>query len=209
MMIKKITTLGAMMLLSLSVWAGDDTISARSALKQKLHEMQQYRADFEQTVTDNEGALISEASGSLVMARPDKLRWHTKTPDETLLIADGESVFNVDSFVEQVTIIDQAQAVRHNPVILLTTQSAEVWNDFNIAYADSQQDFVINPVQADGQVQSLSLFFDDNVLTSLTMTDAQLQTNKLTFSAIDTDFNPDASLFEVDAPDSYVIDDQR
>ena len=208
-MMRKFAALCSALLISTSVMAESDSEQARDALKQQLAGMQQYRADFSQEVVDNEGNLVHEAEGSLVMVRPDKLRWQTVAPDETLLIADGQSVWNIDSFVEQVTIMDQQNAVSDNPIILLTTQSEDVWDDFAIEYQDDKQSYQISPLEAGGQVLSLTLYFNDNTLTSLAMKDAQLQTSTLEFSNVDTHFTPDASLFVLDVPDSYIIDDQR
>lgn len=209
MMINKIAAVCSALLLSAPVLAESDSEQARDALKQQLAAMQQYRANFSQTVKDNEGNLVHEAEGSLVMVRPDKLRWQTAAPDDTLLIADGESVWNVDSFVEQVTIMDQQNAVSDNPIILLTTQSEEVWDDFTIRYNEENESYLVAPLKTEGQVQSLTLYFDDQAMTSLAMKDAQLQTSTLQFSDVETRFTPDASLFEIDVPDTYMVDDQR
>lgn len=209
MMMRKIAALCSALIISTAVLADSDSVQARDALKQQLAGMQQYRADFSQKVVDNEGNLVHEAEGLLVMVRPDKLRWETAAPDETLLIADGESVWNVDSFVEQVTIMDQQNAVSDNPIILLTTQSEAVWDDFTIQYNNGAESYLIAPLETGGQVQSLTLYFDDGALTSLAMKDAQLQTSTLQFSNVETRFTPDASLFVIDVPDTYMVDDQR
>ena len=187
-------------------WAED--AQARAQLQQKLAGMQQYQANFTQTVKDTEGDIVHEASGQLTMARPDKLRWETEQPDETLLIADGRSVWNMDTFVEQVTIVDQQRAVQDNPVILLTTSDAGEWKKFAI---DRTTDgaYAISPVDGQGQIQQLNLYFEGDTLNRLTMTDAQEQRSTLEFSDIDTQFTPSVSLFEVTVPDTYTIDDQR
>ena len=88
-----------------------------SALKALLSDMRQFRANFAQTVVDAQQNVVHEAQGVLTMTRPDKLRWETTFPDETLLIADGEAVWNVDTFVEQVTVLSQANAIKDNPVM--------------------------------------------------------------------------------------------
>ncbi len=208
-MIKRVITFFSLVAISAAAHAGGESGEAREALKQKLNAMEQYRADFSQQVTDNEGTLVHEANGTLVMARPDKLRWETAAPDETLLIADGQAVWNVDTFVEQVTIMDQQAAVSDNPIILLTTSAPDVWDDFNITASANDGGYVISPVEKGGQVKTLTLVFDENILSSLAMTDAQLQTSKLVFSEIQTQFTPEPGLFVVDVPDTYVVDDQR
>ncbi|WP_262993118.1 outer membrane lipoprotein chaperone LolA [Alteromonas salexigens] len=191
---------------TMPAFAGD---TPKADLKALLADMQHYSADFTQTVTDESQEVVHEAKGTLTMTRPDKLRWETTLPDETLLIADGEAVWNIDTFVEQVTIIDQASAVADNPVILLTSQDDETWQQFNVAHGDDNQHFIVKPLSEDGQIRSLSLTFDTGTLRSLSMHDAQSQTSRLVFDNIDTSTAPEMALFEVNVPDTYMIDDQR
>ncbi|MEC7285843.1 MAG: outer membrane lipoprotein chaperone LolA, partial [Pseudomonadota bacterium] len=84
--------------------------SASTSLQALLSNMKQFRASFAQTVVDAQQNVVHEAQGTLTMTRPNKLRWETTFPDETLLVADGEAVWNVDTFVEQVTVLSQDNA---------------------------------------------------------------------------------------------------
>ncbi|AEF03221.1 outer membrane lipoprotein chaperone LolA [Alteromonas naphthalenivorans] len=192
---------------------------ANVLLKKRLHGLQQYQAAFNQTVTDAQGNIVHEAQGTLTMMRPNKLRWETTFPDETLLIADGEAVWNIDTFVEQVTIISQDQAIKDNPIVLLTANDDETWNSFVISKLDDAkasstlEQYQIVPKSTDGQIKSLTLGFNsDGILSTLDMLDAQDQTSALVFSNQDLDFAIDTAkdnLFSVDVPQSYIIDDQR
>lgn len=194
-----------------------------SALKALLSDMRQFRANFAQTVVDAQQNVVHEAQGVLTMTRPDKLRWETTFPDETLLIADGEAVWNVDTFVEQVTVLSQANAIKDNPVMLLTSNDDSTWSMFSISQLDnalsklsgqentsSLRSFQITPKQQGGQILTLTLTFNsNNELAALTMLDAQQQISTLTFSDIETTFPLAADTFEVEVPDSFIIDDQR
>lgn len=184
---------------------------AASSLKMHLVKMEQYKAAFSQRVLDAEGDVVHEAMGTLTMARPDKLRWETTFPDETLLIADGSAVWNIDSFVEQATVISQSQAIQNNPIVLLTSEDDTTWNDFTIeAISDADTAFRITPITNEGNIQSLTLSFNKaGLLTSLTMLDAQQQVSQLTFNDITTVFDIDDQAFVPHVPESYIIDDQR
>lgn len=194
--------------LSTTVFSALADEQAKQALQQRLSQMQQFRADFSQQVTDAQGELVHEASGQLVMVRPDKLRWQTQAPDDTLLIADGQSVWNVDTFVEQVTIVQQSQAIQNNPIILLTSTDETKWQQFRISQP-AEDTFMVTPQTSDSQIQQLELRFDEQSLTGLSMKDAQEQTSKLSFADIETQFTPQLSDFEVTIDDTYTIDDQR
>ncbi|GFD82575.1 hypothetical protein KUL118_54370 [Tenacibaculum sp. KUL118] len=200
----------------------DTDDSASSALQALLSEMKQFRASFAQTVVDGQQNVVHEAQGTLTMTRPNKLRWETTFPDETLLIADGEAVWNVDTFVEQVTILSQDNAIKDNPIVLLTSTDEATWSKFTIDQMSSVsavnsddngsvlQSFQITPKEEGGQIATLTLTFnEDNALTSLNMLDAQQQISTLVFNNIETRFPVPADTFSVDIPDSFIIDDQR
>lgn len=191
------------------------------SLQVLLRDMKQFRAGFAQTVVDAEQNIVHEAQGVLTMTRPNKLRWETTFPDETLLIADGNAVWNVDSFVEQVTVISQDQAIKDNPIVLLTASDAETWNKFTIRKVDTSSvegeaaaqmlsSYQITPKEVGGQIETLTLTFNqDNKLAALNMLDAQQQISTLVFNNIETRFPLAADTFSVDIPDSYIVDDQR
>ncbi|WP_421134586.1 outer membrane lipoprotein chaperone LolA [Alteromonas sp. A079] len=184
---------------------------AAASLKEHLVNMDQYKAMFSQRVLDAEGEVVHEAMGTITMARPNKLRWETTFPDETLLIADGSAVWNIDSFVEQVTVISQSEAIQNNPIVLLTSEDDATWSNFTIeAISNDDATFRIRPLSNEGNIQSLTLSFSEaGLLTSLAMLDAQQQVSQLTFNEIVTVFDIDGQTFVPHIPDAFIIDDQR
>lgn len=208
----------------------DTNDSVSSSLQVLLSDMKQFRAGFDQTVVDAQQNVVHEAQGTLTMTRPNKLRWETTFPDETLLVADGEAVWNVDTFVEQVTVLSQANAIRDNPIVLLTSIDEATWSKFSInqlhsassaaeiennaannANSDSvQKSYQITPKEEGGQIVTLTLTFNqENELASLNMLDAQQQISTLVFKDIETRFPIPADTFSVDIPNSFIVDDQR
>ncbi|CAB9494125.1 outer membrane lipoprotein chaperone LolA [Alteromonas macleodii] len=197
-----------------------------SSLQALLSDMKQFRAGFDQTVVDAQQNIVHEAQGTLTMTRPNKLRWETTFPDETLLVSDGEAVWNVDTFVEQVTVISQANAIKDNPIVLLTSTDEATWSKFSISQMSSGvsannatsdinngpalQSYQITPKEEGGQIVTLTLTFNqDDELASLNMLDAQQQISTLVFNNIETRFPVPADTFSVDIPDSFIVDDQR
>ncbi|WP_394224083.1 outer membrane lipoprotein chaperone LolA [Alteromonas gracilis] len=199
----------------------DSSAAASASLQALLSNMKQFRAGFAQTVVDAQQNVVHEAQGTLTMTRPNKLRWETTFPDETLLVADGEAVWNVDTFVEQVTVLSQANAIKDNPIVLLTSTDEATWSSFSInktkhasaagnTISDSEERYQISPKEAGGQIVALTLTFNqENELTSLDMLDAQQQVSTLVFNNIETRFPVPADTFSVEIPDSFIIDDQR
>jgi outer membrane lipoprotein carrier protein len=98
-LMKKQLLMGSILLVASSqVWA-----DAASDLKEKLSSVNVFSATFAQTVYDSKGKELQKASGSLLVQRPNRFNWHTTSPDESLIVADGKDVWVYDPFVEQVT----------------------------------------------------------------------------------------------------------
>ena len=132
--------------------------------------------------------------------------WHAQIPDETLVIANGDKVFYVDDFVEQVSIFNQADMVSDNPLMLLTSTDDNVWEQFSVTQqADS---FEVTPSSAQGQIQGLTLVFTQGELRAFTLLDNQAQRSEFVLSNITMNMPLPVSQFQYDIPVGYSIDDQ-
>lgn len=178
-----------------------------ATLKSYLQKLNSYSASFTQTVYD-EGEAIDKSTGKLYLQSPNKMRWQTMTPEESLFIADGDSIWNIDSFVEQVTVFPQQDAVNNNPFILLTDQGSDIWEKFKVEQLAPEM-FAVTALEPSAQIVKLVLRFNQGELVSLTTEDGQTQRSEMVFSAIETNNALDASLFVANYPETYVVDDQR
>jgi outer membrane lipoprotein carrier protein len=181
-------------------------------LKQKLQQLSSFQANFSQNVTDIDKTVLQQASGKLVLSQPNKLYWELLPPNESVLIADGETVWSLDPFLEQVVAYEQTAATQSNPLILLTDPTNQEWAEFNIvsSMVDGKQTFTITPKVNSGNIEKLSLFFGEkNQLVSIETTDAQFQVSRLTFSAIRQNQPVASNLFDFALPAGYELDDQR
>ena len=117
-------------------------------------------------------------------------------------------------------------AVKDNPIVLLTSTDEATWSKFSISQINSGisarnsandvnsdtalRSYQITPNEEGGQIVTLTLTFNqDNELASLNMLDAQQQISTLVFNNIETRFPVPADTFSVEIPDSYIVDDQR
>jgi len=194
-----------------------DGPSGKALLKSKLDSLQAFSASFKQTILD-EGEVLGNSTGTLILQRPNKMRWETQSPEENLIIADGDSIWNIDSFVEQVTVFPQQDTVRNNPIMLLTTKDASIWDRFSVIQLEmpkGQVDvayntvFEITALDQDAQITQLKLRFKDDELTGLSTIDSQQQISDMAFSDIQVNSVVGAEIFAASFPESYTIDDQR
>jgi len=200
---KAISVYIVFLMLSFTVQANDDP---KKALMAQLDSLQSFSSKFNQVVVDTNGTIVHQASGAITLAQPNKLRWHTTLPDEILLIADGESVYQIDYFVEQVSIVSQSSAVENNPMMLLTTKSQSDWDKFDVVNAD--KGFTIQAIQQ-GPIKTLTLIFDGNLLTEIRSVDSQEQESRLTFSDQVQNQPLPLETFTPLVPSGFIVDDQR
>ncbi|WP_371193044.1 outer membrane lipoprotein chaperone LolA [Glaciecola sp. SC05] len=181
--------------------------SASDSLKPILGSLQSYRASFVQLIQDAEGETLQQSEGLMSLKKPNMLRWEVSLPDASLFVADGLVIYNLDPFVEQVTLLDQADIVNNNPLMLLISDDTEAWDKVDISYENGEYWLKSNDENAN--ISLLKLRFVEGVLQSLHSVDRQQQSNIIEFSSIQHNLNIADSAFRVDIPESYIVDDQR
>ncbi len=181
--------------------------SAEANLRDKLSKMRTFEATFSQQVVDAQGEVLQNSIGNLVLKQPNLMFWQVTEPDETLLIADGETLWHVDTFVEQVVAMEQSGAVANNPVILLTDMDGQSWQQFQVS--QQQDSFEIQAKDPQSQIVSLTLVFSEQRLQQIVFTDRQQQKSTLTFSDVKQNQPLSSERFVFVMPQGYELDDQR
>ncbi|MFC4699333.1 outer membrane lipoprotein chaperone LolA [Glaciecola siphonariae] len=180
---------------------------AQASLKKILGELTSYKADFVQKIVDAQGEVLQQSEGKIWLNKPKQLRWEVSKPDESLFVADGEVIFNVDHFVEQVSLIDQESIVDNNPLMLLISDDESAWQGITVSQAGT--DYVLDSKDVNTNIVQLRLSFENKVLAALVSVDRQQQRNEITF--LNRVLNPEIpqNTFVPNYPNSYLIDDQR
>lgn len=201
LLIKAFIALG-IIVSSTHVHATNDKPELR-ALLAKINTLQ---ASFTQVVNDNAGVALQTSSGNLILQQPDRVYWQVLVPDETLLIANGERVYYVDEFVEQVSIFSQRDMVANNPLMLLTSSDDQVWEKFTVTFQN--KDYVVTPVASDGQIIQLTLRFVNNELNQFTLLDNQGQVSQFSLNGTVLNMPLPVNQFSYTIPDGFSVDDQ-
>jgi outer membrane lipoprotein carrier protein len=203
--LKQLILITAVFLNSTFVLATD--MDAKQQLKVKLAKLTTYQANFTQTVVDFENTLLQQATGRFVLQQPNKLYWELFEPNESVLLADGDNIWNVDPFLEQVVVNGADLALENNPLILLTNPDSSQWQEFEVSQSANQ--FIITPRDLKGGIESLRLVFKGDILIELESQDGQQQKSLLLFSEIKQNHSLPADTFIFVMPDGYELDDQR
>ncbi|MGO4892832.1 outer membrane lipoprotein chaperone LolA [Flavobacterium sp. W21_SRS_FM6] len=191
--------------ISTQVFAG--SVDASLLLKQRLTQLHTFEAQFNQRVTDAQNTVLQEATGRIALQYPNKLYWQLYAPNESELIADGQTLWQIDPFMEQVVAVNQNAAIDNNPLILLTNPNGAAWDDFNVS--EDNNEFSITPKEDQATVVELILTFNEAALVAMKIVDGQQQISALTFNDIKQNNKLNESLFIFKNNSNFELDDQR
>lgn len=204
----KISQLVVSGIASLALFSGASWADAATELQGKLQKVAKFSASFSQQVLDVDGTVIQQASGDMTLAQPDQFRWQVKQPDEELVVSNGSTVWIYSPFVEQVTLLDQAEAVAGTPFLLLASTDAKVWQQYDVSQAEGS--YLVKPKDQEASIAEFSLNFDDkDQLVGFRIKERQGQSSEFTLSNLNLAPTVSESDFEFVIPAGVEVDDQR
>ncbi|MDN3651453.1 outer membrane lipoprotein chaperone LolA [Thalassotalea ponticola] len=180
----------------------------KQALQQKLAKVDGFSAEFSQQVIDADGNEIQQSTGNLALKRPNLLHWQTVSPDETLVVSDGDTLWFYNPFVEQVTAFRVDNAVANTPILLLSGLNEQAWQDYQVSKRNDNE-FTILATKQDAQVTSLHIVFNGDQIDKFTVVDATGQLSHFDLTDVVSTPLPNAELFSFEVPEGVDLDDQR
>ena len=97
------------------------------------------RADFIQYRTDQNGRVVQESKGILLLQKPGKVRLEYSTPYKQLYVADGEKIWSYDPDLEQAIVKKMDSTIGDTPILLLSGHS-DLEKSFNIRELEQGKD---------------------------------------------------------------------
>ena len=158
-------------------------LTPNQLLDQKLQGFKSLSANFNQTVSSDDGAVLQKSSGSFVILRPGKFNWTVKLPITQELITDGQSLWIYEPDLEQVTIRKLGTNLGQTPLVLLTNQHANLKNSFNVSQVNDHT-FVLLPKSSKDNFKKVTLTFTNNTPASLSLINQLNQSTTINFSNV-------------------------
>src|SRR5690606_32031985 len=87
-----------------------------------LNKLESFRANFTQTLSNEQGVALETSSGIMYMQNPGKFRWEYKEPYEQLIITDSKTLWLYDADLAQVTIRDIEDSINTTPAAIISGQ---------------------------------------------------------------------------------------
>jgi outer membrane lipoprotein carrier protein len=188
------------MLLALPATADDGSIARVEAW---LKSVRTLSADFVQVVRSRDGQIISRATGTLSLSRPDRFRWDYRDPYVQVIVADGRKLWLYDADLEQVTVRPLESGLGSTPAMLLSG-AGSVGDSFSSGPVERDGEWTwcrLVPKQHGSDFESVGLGFDDRGgLVAMQLLDKLGQSTELNFSKVAQNPKLAPALFEFTPP---------
>lgn len=180
---------------------------ASTDLQNRLSKVNSFHASFSQAVTSSDGAVVQEGEGELWVKRPNLFNWHMTSPDESVLISDGETLWFYNPFVEQATATWLKNATGNIPFMLITRNNPDDWKQYNVK--QKGDDFELTPKSASGNLKQFAISVTPSgTIKSFTAVEQDGQRSAYTLKSQQSSV-VDASKFTFTPPKGVTLDDQR
>ena len=177
-----------------------DGIDRLHAFLDQVHSL---RADFQQSLYDEEDHKLDDASGKVYIARPGRFRWDYTEPYLQEIVGDGEKVWIYDSELEQVTVRPLGDALGDTPVMLLSSVEP-VENSFEVRAVDGPDGYQwaeLTPLGEQVSFTAIRLGFDGDTLRVMELSDAFGQLTRLRFTDVERNPELEPGLFQFTPPE--------
>ncbi len=167
-----------------------------------------FQANFSQSVVDSGGEQIQNSSGEVWIQRPGRFRWSYQHPYSQLIVADGKQLWTYDEDLEQATVKAIDEALSSTPAMLLSgfRPLSEVVSWAEDPGNDVYRWYRLTPKEADAAVEQVRIGFDkQGELALIEVQDDFENHTRISFSNVKRNIKLDAGLFELKLPEGTDI----
>lgn len=145
------------------------------------------RAQFHQTVIDNQGRTMQEVDGTMQLQRPGKFRWDYNKPYVQQIVGDGARVWLFDPELNQVTVRALSKTLGSSPAALLAGNH-EMENNF-VLKDEGRQDKLewvqATPKDKESGFERVFLGFNNDALQEMELHDSFGHMTVIEFSKLE------------------------
>lgn len=168
-----------------------------------------FTAQFDQFITNEQGARGESSTGYFAIERPDRFAWITETPFPQEIISDGEYIWIYDPDLEQATRKPADANTESAPALILNGRIHELDRRYDVVLIQQSDDIIVFellPKQAQEVMFSrVRLLFKDAVLSELLLDDSLGQRSMIQLSNQVLNPELDEALFNFDPPEDIDV----
>ncbi|MFA5633165.1 MAG: outer membrane lipoprotein chaperone LolA [Porticoccaceae bacterium] len=180
-------------------------------LGSRLAPMESLAARFNQTVTSADGYILQEVTGTLAVARPGKVRWHSDAPYEQLVVSDATTLWLYDPDLEQVTVRPFSSDISRTPAVLFIGEVQDLERDYRVSVERSgnRVQYLLEPRGDDALYERIAIEFDGELPAAMALWDSLGQTTRIGFSEVrvNAELDPQGFTFTPPAGVDVLVDE--
>lgn len=160
------------------------------------------KARFEQSVIDEQGQLIQDSAGEVMLLRPGRFRWDYERPFKQLIVADGQFLWVYDSELAQATVKPLGNALGAAPIMLLS-EPRPLTEDFIVLEEGSEgavQWVELKPKLQDTDFVRIRIGLDEAGIREMRLWDQFGQQTAIRFRDLELNIEIPPSRFRFDVP---------
>ena len=169
-------------------------------LNRAMSSLDNLKAEFKQTVIDDNKKIVQQSSGQVSIQRPGKFKWIYQKPYEQQIIADGKELWVYDVDLDQATVKPMATGLSSAPIMVLMKQQ-KVETEFDVSEL-GQRKFLfwveLIPKKADMEFNRIYIGLENETIKAMELRDSFGQSTQIVFEnqRLDVIFAPDAFEFK-------------
>ena len=182
--------------------AAEDGPGPKQRIDDWLAANESFRADFTQSVFDEDGYRIAMSLGTVVFRRPNRFRWDYDPPGAQTIVADGRELWWYDVDLQQVTVRSVEKTLDGTPAALLAgpREAGEHFLISSLPSTDDLEWIELVPRDAGAGFRTIRVGMRGVEMLAVEMLDGFGQTTRIDF--FDAEYNPHVSdeLFRFEPP---------
>ncbi|VAX76680.1 Outer-membrane lipoprotein carrier protein [Serratia symbiotica] len=181
--------------------------AATQNLKNRLSQVNSLQAYFSYTVTTSDGSAVQNGEGELFIKRPNLFNWHITSPDESVLISDGQTLWFYNPFIEQATATWLKSANEKTPLMLIMRNNVKDWEQYQVH--QKNDNFELTPKSTTGNLKKFAVSVTDSgTICSFAVVEQDGQRTTYVLKN-QKNVSGNATNFTFTPPRGVVLDDQR
>lgn len=180
-------------------------------LKNFLDNLESFKADFTQTLSNERGDILETSSGEVYLQNPGKFRWVYKKPYSQLIITDGVTLWIYDEDLEQVTIRDISKTIDKTPAAVISGQEDvnKYYETNDLGKIDGYDWIELTPKDVENQYSNIRLGFNGDELGMMILFDNLGQVTRIDFRNPVRNKRFGGPLFTFEIPENVDVIDDR
>lgn len=178
-------------------------------LDNQLKNLQTFRADVRQLIVENTGGVLEESEILFMLKRPHGFYWETLQPFPELIVTDGETLWNYQPDLLQLSIENWDASRSELAAQLLSGNTEAIAEEYKVSAVPvngSDWEFLLYPNDPASLYQQVSLYFEQEQLVSILLINTNGQRTFWEFNNREVNIELDSSLFVFATPDDEFLD---